>query len=129
LKDDGIFLLHTIGLNHPKMPRSEGWMCTHIFPGGALPRPGDITRESEANNFVIEDWHNFGLDYAKTLREWRVNFKKDWSALKDKYGHGFYLTWLYYLTVCEGIFLSRKTQLWQVVLSKGGLKEGYISVR
>jgi len=128
MKEDGIFLCHTIGLNHADMPRSERWLCTHIFPNGNLPQMWDITKAAKGV-FVIEDFHNFGPDYAKTLAAWRENFKQSWPALKANYGDRFYRTWIYYLTFCEGGFLARKVQLWQIVFSKDGLKEPYRAAR
>ncbi len=71
LVDDGIFLLHTFGFNHFDYPmRSDAWSDKYIFPNGQVPSTVDIA-EATKNLFVIEDWHNFGLDYAKTLFFWR----------------------------------------------------------
>jgi len=33
--------------------------------------------------------------------------------------------WKYYLLVCAGSFRARKNQLWQIVLAKEDVKEGY----
>jgi cyclopropane-fatty-acyl-phospholipid synthase len=37
--------------------------------------------------------------------------------------------WKYYLLISAGAFRARKLQLWQIVLSKGGVPGGYVSVR
>ena len=79
--------------------------------------------------FVMEDWHNFGADYDKTLLAWWENFNTAWPELKDKYGERFYRMWKYYLLCCAGSFRSRRNQLWQIVLTKRGLEGGYRSVR
>ena len=35
--------------------------------------------------FVMEDWHNFGADYDKTLMAWYQNFEKSWDELEPYY--------------------------------------------
>ena len=75
--------------------------------------------------FVIEDVHNFGNDYAKTLLKWFDNFDCNWDTLKNQYDERFYRMWKFYLLSCAGTFQSRKNQLWQVLLSKNGILGGY----
>jgi cyclopropane-fatty-acyl-phospholipid synthase len=128
LKDDGIFLLHTIGNNAEEMPGIEPFFHTYIFPNGYLPYYQDITKFTEGL-YILEDWHNFSIDYFFTLHGWMDNFKKNWPKISSKYGDRFYRMWMLYLTFGAGAFSSRKFQLWQVVLSKEGLEGGYRSVR
>jgi len=127
LKDDGLFLLHTIGNARPS-PLPDPWIDRYIFPNGILPASSQVTHAYEGL-FVMEDWHNFGPDYDKTLMAWHANFEKAWPSLKGQYDERFYRMWTYYLLSCAGFFRSRKGQLWQVVLSKNGVKGGYESVR
>lgn len=128
LVDDGIFLLHTIGVFHSRMDRQDSWTLKWIFPNGELPYYITVAKEIE-DLFVIEDWHNFGPDYAKTLLAWNDNFVKAWPQLKAKYGQRFYRMWIFYLVTSAGAFQSRKLNLWQIVLTKDGLVGGYDSVR
>jgi cyclopropane-fatty-acyl-phospholipid synthase len=79
--------------------------------------------------FVMEDWHNFGADYDKTLMAWNENFEKNWPLLQSKYGDRFYRMWKYYLLSCAGVFRARGIQLWQIVFSKSGVLSGYHSIR
>jgi cyclopropane-fatty-acyl-phospholipid synthase len=79
--------------------------------------------------FVMEDWHNFGADYDRTLMAWHTNFESNWHKIKANYDERFYRMWRYYLLICAGSFRARKSQLWQIVLSKKGLTGGYKSVR
>ena len=79
--------------------------------------------------FVMEDWHNFGPDYDKTLMAWHQNFEKNWDSIKSSYNERFYRMWRYYLLACAGSFRARKNQLWQIVLSKKGIPGGYESIR
>ena len=127
LKDDGIFLLHTIG-DIVSRTTSDPWINKHIFPGGVIPSVAQIGKAIEGL-FVMEDWHNFGPDYDKTLMAWFKNFDAAWPTLREKYSDRFYRMWKYYLLTCAGAFRARPTQLWQIVLSKNGIKGGYTSVR
>ena len=127
LKKDGLFLLHTIGTNTSAI-RSDLWVDTYIFPNGMLP---SIKQMGEAIEglFVMEDWHNFGSDYDKTLLAWHRNFNEHWPELKHTYDERFFRMWNYYLLMMAAAFRVRHTQLWQIVLSKNGTDGGYKSVR
>ena len=67
LKPDGLFLLHTIGSN--KGMSVDPWINKYIFPERFAYRRFRIAEASESR-FVMEDWHNFGSDYDKTLMAW-----------------------------------------------------------
>ncbi|MDO8529940.1 MAG: cyclopropane fatty acyl phospholipid synthase [bacterium] len=127
LKDDGLFLLHTIGVDAP-MKFTDPWVEKYIFPNSILPAPSQIAKSIEGL-FVIEDWHNFGADYDKTLMAWFENFDRAWPKLRAHYSERFYRMWKYYLLSFAGSFRGRNLQLWQIVLSKRGVKGGYKSVR
>ena len=77
----------------------------------------------------MEDWHNFSINYDKTLMTWHQNFENNWNALEKKYNERFHRMWRYYLLACAGAFRSRVNQLWQIVLSKQGVPGGYESIR
>ena len=127
LTDQGLFLLHTIG-NYQTTRKLDPWIDKYVFPNGRLPSVTEIASAVEGR-FLLEDWHNFGADYDRTLMAWRDNFKRGWPALKDKYGERFYRLWTYYLMSCAGYFRSRQGQLWQLVLSKRTRSAVYRSVR
>ena len=127
LKEDGIFLLHTIGgIESTKPGGGDPWIKKYIFPNGAIPSIGQLGKAFE-NIFNIEDLHNIGPDYDKTLVAWNANFENNWSKLKDKYGDKFYRMWRYYLLSCAGAFRSRNLNTWQLVLTKvGRAQPGFI---
>ena len=127
LKPDGLFLLHTIG-RLISGNDSEPWTNKYIFPNGELPSFKWIAENAE-KIFIIEDMHNFGADYDKTLMAWHKNFISAWPKLKDKFDERFFRMWNYYLLSCAGAFRAREIQLWQVVLSPNGVPGGYKSVR
>ncbi len=127
LKDGGLFLLHTIGSN-VSTRTTDAWTHKYIFPNGMLPSIAQIGKSIE-KTFVMEDWHNFGADYDKTLMAWYKNFTANWEKIKNKYDDRFYRMWKYFLLSCAGAFRARKNQLWQIVLSTNGIPGGYNSVR
>lgn len=127
LKDDGCFLLHTIGSNF-SVYATDPWVDKYIFPGGMIPSIAQIGKAAE-KLFVMEDWHNFGVDYDKTLMAWFERFDRAWPELKASYDERFYRMWKYYLLGSAGSFRARKNQLWQIVLSKHGVRGGYHSLR
>jgi cyclopropane-fatty-acyl-phospholipid synthase len=128
LKEDGLFLLHTIGKND-SIPICDRWINKYIFPNGILPSVKLLAHAIEGS-FVIEDLHNFGADYDKTLMAWYHNFKNNWqeSTNEDRDAY-FYKLWSYYLLSCAGAFRARAMELWQFVLSPKGVIGGYQNVR
>lgn len=120
LKPDGIFLLHTIGSNTSRKGGNEAWLSKYIFPNSMLPSAAQIAKAAEGR-FVIEDWHNFGPHYDKTLMAWHERFQAAWPGLKGpRYDERFKRMWDYYLLCCAAAFRSRQTQLWQVVMTSAG---------
>jgi cyclopropane-fatty-acyl-phospholipid synthase len=128
LKDDGLFLLHTIG-EVKSMKASDAWTDKYIFPNSMLPSVAQLRKAIE-ELFVLEDWHNFGADYDKTLLAWYKNFEMNWEKIKINYDERFYRMWKYFLLSSAGAFRARtKNQLWQIVLSKNGVIGGYKTFR
>jgi cyclopropane-fatty-acyl-phospholipid synthase len=127
LKDDGLFLLHSIGGNR-QSARIDPWMNRYIFPNAVVPTVKQVGKAIEGL-FIMEDWHNFSTDYDRTLMSWHENFENNWHRIKSKYNERFYRMWKLYLLACAGAFRSRTNQLWQIVLSKKGVPGGYESIR
>jgi cyclopropane-fatty-acyl-phospholipid synthase len=116
LKDEGTFLLHTIGHNE-SVAGSDPWMTEYIFPNGEIPSIAQISKASEGL-FVLEDLHNLGPHYDRTLMSWNRRFQTAWPQLEHKYDIKFKRMWEYYLQSCAGAFRARDMQLWQFVYSK-----------
>lgn len=128
LKDGGLALIHTIGGNNSRTS-ADRWIDKYIFPGGVIPSAAQLTSAKEGL-LVLEDWHNFGPDYDRTLMAWAANFYAAWPALKESEGldDRFYRMWRYYLESCAGAFRARGLNLWQMVLSRGDV-DRYVPAR
>jgi cyclopropane-fatty-acyl-phospholipid synthase len=127
LASEGLFLLHSIGIASTSQG-TDPWLDKYIFPNGKLPSAKQISDAVEGR-FIIEDWHNFGQDYDRTLMAWWDRFDEAWPRLQSRYDKRFYLMWKYYLLCCAGFFRSRQGQLWQLVLTHADRAETYRSVR
>lgn len=123
LRDDGLMLLHTIGSN-TSVHSTDPWLHRYIFPNGMLPSVAQIGQAIESC-FVMEDWHNFGTDYDRTLMAWHHRVNRAWDGLGDGYDDRFRRMWNFYLLACAGAFRARNVQLWQIVLGKGDRARGY----
>jgi cyclopropane-fatty-acyl-phospholipid synthase len=127
LAEGGIFLLHTIGAGDSHYAYDR-WTQKYIFPNSVLPLPRGIVNNCDGL-FIIEDWHNIGADYDPTLMAWYRNFNDAWPELKSRYSDRFKRMFDYYLLTSAGSFRARDNQLWQVVLSAGGIEGGYLADR
>jgi cyclopropane-fatty-acyl-phospholipid synthase len=123
LAPQGLFLLHTIGNKRTKRT-VDPWIDRYIFPSGHLPSLRQLSAAAEGL-FVVEDLHNFGADYDRTLMAWYRNFTRNWPSIKTHYDRTFYRMWSYYLLSCAGAFRARSMQLWQLVLSPAGVDGVY----
>ena len=127
LEDQGLFLLHTIG-SDVRIARTDPWIDRYIFPNGKIPCATELSAALEGL-FLIEDWHNFGCDYDRTLMEWHKRLETHWPSLSQNYSERFYRTWKFYLLGCAAYFRSKQGQLWQLVLSKRSKDGPYRSFR
>lgn len=127
LAPDGLSLLHCIG-GERSTDHTDPWIARYIFPNSMLPSAKQIAAAVEGR-FVIEDWHNFGADYERTLMAWRDNIEAAWPNLPAHYDERFRRMWRYYLATSIASFRTRRNHLWQIVLSPNGVPGGYVSVR
>lgn len=128
LAPGGLALVHTIGGN-VSQSTTDRWIDKYIFPGGVIPSERQIAAAKEGL-LVLEDWHNFGPDYDRTLLAWDANFRAAWPALRtdSRFDERFYRMWRYYLNSTAGGFRARVLNLWQLVLSRGDVPR-YVPVR
>jgi len=90
----------------------------YIFPGGMLPSDKILKKLINKTSLKINSIDSFSKDYAKTLNIWNKEFNKKWDKIeKLGFDENFKLLWNYYLSYCEGGFLSKNIDLKQIKLS------------
>jgi cyclopropane-fatty-acyl-phospholipid synthase len=130
LTDDGLVLLQTIGDNRSEV-FCDPWLNKYIFPNGVAPSVQQLGRSMEGI-FAMEDWHNFGPDYARTLLAWRDQFRTRYreEIFVGKFSPTrFRRMWDFYLSSFSAAFSQRCLQLWQIVLSTGARYERFDAER
>jgi cyclopropane-fatty-acyl-phospholipid synthase len=123
LKSGGKMLLQAITIADQRFEHYKNnvdFIQRYIFPGGCLPSIGVLSRHiGKDTDMVIEQLHDIGLHYARTLKDWRERFEANWHQLKALgYDERFKRMWLYYLQYCEGAFLERATSTVHLVARK-----------
>ncbi len=90
----------------------------YIFPGGMLPSFKLLTNFANKNYFNINSVNSYSNDYAKTLNIWNKKFNSNWEKIEQLgFDETFKLMWNYYLSYCEGGFLSKNIDLKQIKLN------------
>ena len=123
---DGRMLHHTISSNLSKQV-TDPFFDRYIFPGGVLPSLAQIASAVE-NVFAIEDVHNFGPDYDRTLLEWQKNISAKWQEI-PQYDQRFQRMWNYYLLSSAAGFRAGNLQLLQCVFQRIGQRPTYVTAR
>ncbi len=98
--------------------RNVDFIQRYVFPGGMLVSAERFRAVAEAAGLEWRDEHRFGLDYAETLRRWRVRFTVAVAEerLPAQFDARFVRLWRYYLMYCEGGFRGGGIDVMQVTL-------------
>ena len=123
LKEGGKLLIQSITIADQRFEHYKNnvdFIQRYIFPGGFLPSVNVLSEQlTESSEMVIEGLHDIGLDYAKTLADWRSSFLDSWTELTHfGYDEQFKRLWLYYFAYCEGAFLERSISTVHLVARK-----------
>ena len=88
----------------------------YVFPGGMLPTRDHLTDLGRKAGLAMVGDLGFGLDYARTLAEWRLRFWKVWDKIEPLgFDLRFRRLWEFYLFYCEAGFRARNIDVRQVV--------------
>lgn len=117
LADDGVALVHTIGLTAPPSPTSP-WIAKYIFPGGYVPALSDLARPIEDADLWTTDIEVLRGHYGPTLRHWRDRFEKRLDEVRKMYDERFVRMWRFYLVACEVAFEEQHQGVFQIQLSR-----------
>ena len=117
LKDDGKFLLHTIGvIDAPSAPNK--FINKYIFPGGACPSFSQIVKPIEKTGLIVADTETLIRHYDKTLEAWLERFLEKKSLVRDLFDDKFVKMWEFYLASCAAAFRYRDLVVFQLQIVK-----------
>ena len=117
LKDNGVFLLHTIGQRGIPTATSP-WIRKYIFPGGYIPSLSDIIYETQKLNINITDIEILRLHYAHTLTHWYKNVQKNKNQIIKMFDERFYRMWEFYLLASKYSFVNMGNVVFQIQIAK-----------
>ena len=121
LKSEGRAVVQSITIRDdifPEYRRSTDFIQQYIFPGGMLPSRSVFRAEAAKQGLVVRNEYAFGLDYAKTLAEWRHAFEANWPEIqKLGFDEPFRRLWRMYLCYCEAGFLAGNVDVVQFELT------------
>ena len=117
LKEDGIFLLHTIGVvDNPSPPNK--FINKYIFPGGVCPSLSQIITPIEKTGLVVSDSETLIGHYDKTLESWLKRFLEKKNIVKDLFDEKFVKMWEFYMASCAAAFKYRDLVVFQLQIVK-----------
>ncbi len=122
LKPGGKAALQYISIDHNLFDRyaaNADFIQAYIFPGGMLIDEPRFKSFASERGLSWENRDGFGLDYAETLRIWRLRYDAAVAAGSlAGFDEAFHNLWRYYLMYCEGGFRGRAIDVAQVTLSR-----------
>mgnify|MGYP005991707733 FL=1 len=117
LKDDGKFLLHTIGVVDSPTPPNK-FINKYIFPGGICPSFSQIITPIEKTGLIVADTETLIRHYDKTLEAWLERFMNKKKIVKDLFDEKFFRMWEFYLSSCAAAFRYRDLVVFQLQIVK-----------
>ena len=117
LKDEGIFLLHTIGVVDKPTPPNK-FINKYIFPGGICPSFSQIIQPIEKTGLIVADAETLIRHYDKTLENWLKRFLYKKNLIKDLFDERFVKMWEFYLASCAAAFKYRDLVVFQLQIVK-----------
>jgi cyclopropane-fatty-acyl-phospholipid synthase len=122
LRHNGKAVLQVITIDDDRFldyRKNADFIQRYVFPGGMLPSAKVLREKFSEHGFELEQEFFFGADYAKTLVHWRTEFDRNWSQLELLgFDDRFKRLWHYYLSYCEGGFLSKTIDVGMFAIRK-----------
>lgn len=123
LKPQGLMAIQAITITDQRYDyysNNVDFIQKYIFPGGFLPSITALTQMATGySQLVVRNVFDMGLDYAKTLHDWRIGFENQLTKVKELgYDERFIRMWRYYFCYCEGGFNARTISTIQMTLQK-----------
>ncbi|ADT86749.1 SAM-dependent methyltransferase [Vibrio furnissii] len=124
LKPGGLMAIQAITIadqRYDYYSNNVDFIQKYIFPGGFLPSITVLTQMATRHtDFIVRDVFDLGMDYAKTLADWRLRFEAATNKVEALgYDQRFVRMWRYYLCYCEGGFNARTISTIHMTLQRG----------
>jgi cyclopropane-fatty-acyl-phospholipid synthase len=117
LEEDGVFLLHTIGVVDKPQPPNK-FINKYIFPGGVCPSFSQIIEPIEKTGLIVADTETLIRHYDKTLENWLNRFLDKKHLIKDLFDERFVKMWEFYLSSCAAAFRYKDLVVFQLQIVK-----------
>jgi cyclopropane-fatty-acyl-phospholipid synthase len=121
LKQDGRAVIQSITIRDDLFAsyrKGTDFIQQYVFPGGMLPSRHAFRAAAARQGLVVRNEYAFGLDYARTLAEWRQTFEAKWPEIqKLGFDDQFRRLWRMYLCYCEAGFLAGNIDVVQFELT------------
>ena len=127
LKPDGLALVQAITIEdhrYAQAVRSVDFIKRFIFPGSFIPSiHAMLAAKTRASDLALVHLEDFGLSYARTLRDWRQRFLARREDVRAQgFDERFLRMWEFYLAYCEGGFRERSIGVAHLLLAKPGYR-------
>ncbi len=117
LKDNGVFLLHTIG-QRSKPTATSPWIRKYIFPGGYIPSLSEVMNVTQKLNLNVTDVEVLRLHYAHTLSKWYQNVIENKDKIIKMFDQRFFRMWEFYLLASKYSFINMGNVVFQIQIAK-----------
>ena len=117
LKENGVFLLHTIG-QRGKPTATSPWIRKYIFPGGYIPSLSEVMNATQKLNINVTDVEVLRLHYAHTLSKWYQNVIENKDKIIKMFDQRFFRMWEFYLLASKYSFVNMGNVVFQIQIAK-----------
>ena len=122
LRPGGRAVIQAITIDEDRFERyrtTSDFIQQYIFPGGMLATKSRIAEEAAQAGLQLEARHDFGIDYARTLKAWLKRFDQQESAVRGLgFDTRFVKMWRFYLAYCAAGFIAGTTDVGQYTFTR-----------
>jgi len=122
LRPGGRAVVQAISIAEDRFERyrtTSDFIQQYIFPGGMLATRTRIEEEAARAGLQLEARHDFGGDYARTLKLWLKRFDQQEASVRGlRFDTRFIRMWRFYLAYCAAGFIARTTDVGQYTFAR-----------
>jgi cyclopropane fatty-acyl-phospholipid synthase-like methyltransferase len=122
LEDDGSFYMQIAGLRRAWQFEDFVWglfMAKYIFPGADASCPlGFVVAQAERAGFEVHRVENCGAHYAVTIEKWYQNWRRNETAIVERYGQRWFRLWSFFLAWSVIIGSQGSSALFMITMTK-----------